>query len=163
MKAAAGSIGELAAEADLGNPAAGRTTVRTMPLSTCPQPGANVEPNETPEPKEPRVVLLWFRDCPNHHVARIMLRELLSELAPGAMINDVDATEAAIAERHRFPGSPTIRVDGRDVDPSFRDPGDYTPRCRLYWTAEGLRGVPERAWVEAALRASIERRHRPAR
>lgn len=86
-----------------------------------------------------------------------MLGELLTELAPGASVDDIDATDPAVAERHRFPGSPTIRVDGRDVDPSFKDPGDFTPRCRLYWTAEGLRGVPERAWVESALRESLER------
>lgn len=55
----------------------------------------------------------------------------------------------------RLPGSPTIRIDGRDVDPSYRDPVDYTPRCRLYRTSGGLRGLPERAWVGAALRASL--------
>jgi len=38
-----------------------------------------------------------------------------------------------VAEQLRFPGSPTIRVDGRDVQPGFEDPADYTSRCRLYW------------------------------
>lgn len=52
----------------------------------------------------------------------------------------------------RFPGSPTIRIDGRDVDPTYVDPGDYTPRCRLYRTSEGLRGLPECRWIEDALR-----------
>lgn len=108
---------------------------------------------ETPGP---RVELLWFQDCPNHPAARALLGELLAELAPETTVDDIDATDPAVAQRNRFPGSPTIRVDGRDVDPSFQDPGDYAPRCRLYWTAEGLRGLPERAWVEAALRASLE-------
>jgi hypothetical protein len=60
--------------------------------------------------------------------------------------------DAYVAAAWRFPGSPTIRIDGRDVDPSYADPGDYTPRCRIYWTADGLRGLPERGWVEEALR-----------
>jgi hypothetical protein len=51
----------------------------------------------------------------------------------------------------RFPGSPTIRVNGRDVDPGYVDPGNYTPRCRLYRTAAGLRGLPERTWIADAL------------
>lgn len=68
---------------------------------------------------------------------------------------DIDATDPSVARGHRFPGSPTIRVDGSDVDPSFQDPGDYTPRYRLYNTAAGLRGVAERSWVEAALRARV--------
>ena len=89
-----------------------------------------------------------------------MLREVLDELAPGTSIEDIDATMPMTAQRHRFPGSPTIRIDGRDVDPSFQDPGDYTPRCRLYWTTEGLRRLPDRAWVETALWTSLERHHR---
>lgn len=120
----------------------------------------SVVPRRTTEVPELRVELLWFRDCPNHPAARAMLHELLAELAPGTPVDDIDATDATVAERHRFPGSPTIRIDGRDVDPSFQDPGDYTPRCRLYWTADGVRGLPERAWVESAIRARLERRRR---
>ena len=106
----------------------------------------------------PRVELLWFRNCPNHSVARALLEEVLAALEPGTTIEDIDATDPIVAGRRRFPGSPTIRIDGRDVDPSYDDPGDYTPRCRLYRTADGLRGVPERTWIEAALRASLAER-----
>lgn len=97
------------------------------------------------------IELLWFQDCPNHEAARALLHEVVDRLAPGATIRDIDATDTAIATANRFPGSPTIRVDGHDVDPTYVDPGDYTPRCRLYWTSEGLRGLPERRWIEAAL------------
>jgi hypothetical protein len=101
------------------------------------------------------VELLWFAECPNHAAARRLLTNALAELAPGTVIDDVDATDPAVALIRRFPGSPTIRINGEDVDPSFRDPGDYTPRCRLYWTSDGLRGLPERAWIDAALRVAI--------
>lgn len=99
-----------------------------------------------------KVELLWFSDCPNHATARRMLQEVIADLVPGTPIHDLDATDPVVADRARFPGSPTIRVDGRDVDPSYVDPGDYTPRCRLYRTESGLRGLPERRWVEDALR-----------
>lgn len=100
----------------------------------------------------PRVELIWFSDCANHADARRMLREVIAEMAPGTPIVDLDASDADVAARLQFPGSPTIRVDGHDVDPSHVDPGDYTPRCRLYRTPNGLRGLPERSWIEAALR-----------
>ena len=97
------------------------------------------------------VELLWFSDCPNHAAARRMLEEVIAEAAPGTPIRDVDATDPVAAERVRFPGSPTIRVDGQDIDPTFVDSGDYTPRCRLYRTGSGLRGLPERGWIVNAL------------
>lgn len=108
----------------------------------------------------PQVDLLWFQDCPNHPAARGLLVELVGQLAPGTIVREIDATDPEIARRERFPGSPTIRVDGRDVDPSYRDPGDYTPRCRLYRTSGGLRGLPERAWIEDAILESLDRRSR---
>ncbi len=98
------------------------------------------------------VELLWFSDCPNHADARRMLAEVIGEVAPGTPIADIDASDPTVAAQLRFPGSPTIRVDGRDVEPGHADPGDYTPRCRLYRTASGLRGLPERGWIEDALR-----------
>lgn len=103
------------------------------------------------------VELLWFQGCANHPAARSMLAEVIAEVAPRTPIRDVDATDPVIAARLRFPGSPTIRVDGVDVDPGYVDPGDYTPRCRLYRTSAGLRGLPERRWIEGALRSTRSR------
>jgi len=78
------------------------------------------------------IELLWFADCTNQAAARSLLREVVAELAPGSTIRDIDATDPDVAREVHFPGSPTIRVDGRDVQPDFEDPGEYTPRCRLY-------------------------------
>jgi hypothetical protein len=102
-------------------------------------------------PRRGRVELLWFDDCPNRLAARDLLAEVIADVAPGTDIHEIDATDPAVASRLRFPGSPTIRVGGRDVDPAYVDGGDYTPRCRLYRTADGLRGLPERRWLEDAL------------
>lgn len=98
------------------------------------------------------IELLWFSDCPNHEAARALLREVVAELSPESAIRDIDATDPGVAEQLRFPGSPTIRVDGRDVQPGFEDPADYTPRCRLYRTEQGLTRIPPREWIESALR-----------
>ncbi|MEP6468237.1 MAG: hypothetical protein ABJC24_00540 [Chloroflexota bacterium] len=98
-----------------------------------------------------RVELLWFSECANRVAAREMLEDVVGRVAPGTPIKDVDASDPSVAAQVRFPGSPTIRIDGRDVDPSYVDSGDYTPRCRLYRTSAGLRGVPEPRWIEGAL------------
>ncbi len=98
-----------------------------------------------------RIEFLWFEGCPGYVPARALLDDVIAQLAPGTPVESIDASDPVVAQEHHFPGSPTIRVDGRDIDPDFRDTGDYTPRCRLYRTPDGLRGVPPRAWIEAAL------------
>ena len=99
-----------------------------------------------------RVEFLWFDGCPGHEPARALLDDVIAELAPGTLVESINASDPAVAQAHQFHGSPTIRVDGRDIDPDFRDTGDYTPRCRLFRTPDGLRGVPPREWIEAAPR-----------
>ena len=83
-----------------------------------------------------------------------MLLDVLGELGVDADFEDVDASDPVVARELRFPGSPTIRVDGVDIESGFEDPGDYTPRCRLYATPSGLKGTPERAWIEAVVGAN---------
>lgn len=73
------------------------------------------------------VEFLWFRDCANHAAVLQMLEDVIGEFAPGTPIKSIDATDPAVATAHRFPGSPTIRIDGRDVDPSFQDPPTTRP------------------------------------
>ena len=75
-----------------------------------------------------KVELLWFEGCVNHPSVRQMLEEVIAEVAPGVQVFDVDATDPTVAKRVRFPGSPAVRVDGRDVDPSHIDPAT-TPRA----------------------------------
>jgi hypothetical protein len=101
------------------------------------------------------VEFLWFDDCPNHRTARKLLRDVISDAGIEVEVQDLNLTDSALAEARRFPGSPTIRIDGTDVEPDFVDPGDYTPRCRLYPTEDGLSGVPKRAWIESAVHAAI--------
>ena len=102
-----------------------------------------------------KVQFLWFSDCPNHEAARSMLLAVLKKSGIDTEFADIDATDPDVAAELRFPGSPTIRVEGVDIEPGFADPGDYTPRCRLYATEQGLRGVPKREWIDAALKRAL--------
>jgi len=54
------------------------------------------------------------------------------------------------ARRLRYPGSPTIRVDGEDLFP-VPDRTEYALGCRMYATAEGLKGSPTAMMLRAAL------------
>jgi hypothetical protein len=83
------------------------------------------------------VELLYWSGCPSRPQALADLREAMSELGldPGAVtVREVDSDEQARAEG--FVGSPTIRVDGRDIQPPPEDePTGLT--CRIYRRRDG--------------------------
>ena len=102
------------------------------------------------------IQLLWFEDCPNHEPAKKMLAEVLHELGVTEPIERIEVPDVETGGKVRFPGSPTIRINGSDIEPGWESSGDYTPRCRLYMTSEGLRGPPERGWVKRAVELANE-------
>jgi hypothetical protein len=102
-----------------------------------------------------QVELLWWEGCPSTDEALADLREEMAALGldPDRIeIREVD-TEAE-AERHAFVGSPTIRVDGRDVQPPANEPTGLT--CRVYRLRDGrISAVPDREDVREALAEAI--------
>jgi hypothetical protein len=102
-----------------------------------------------------RVELLWFQECPNHEDARHLLREVLRENGLPDSFDDIDATDPGKAEEVRFAGSPSIRINGVDVEPGFEEPGDYAPTCRVYRVAGRLQVTPAREWIVAAIESAM--------
>jgi hypothetical protein len=99
---------------------------------------------------EPTLVeLLYFDGCPGiERVAPVVAP--LAEAAGARVIRKRVETQNE-AEALRFLGSPTVRVDGVDVEPGAEQRNDYGLKCRLYQTAAGLAGIPEEDWVREAL------------
>jgi hypothetical protein len=106
----------------------------------------------------PRVELLFWAGCPSHPRALADLRAALAEL--GADPDAVEVREVRTdgdAAREGFVGSPTIRVDGADVQPPADEPVGLT--CRVYRTRDGgISPVPDPDDVRAALRRALTRR-----
>ncbi len=95
---------------------------------------------------------LWYFDgCPSHEAFVPRLRELLDRAGVDAPVQQRRVQSDEEAQHERFLGSPTLRVDGVDVDPGAGEQTDFGLRCRLYPTADGLRGAPPDEWVLAAL------------
>ena len=102
-----------------------------------------------------QIELLYFDGCPSHEAFLPRLRELLERAGVEAPIAQRRIESDATAQAERFLGSPTLRVDGVDVDPGAAARDDYGLKCRLYPTADGLRGTPPDDWVlEAVGRAT---------
>ncbi len=95
--------------------------------------------------------ILYFDGCPTYLGAETTLREVLSEEGIGAGVKTVAVNTDEEAQELRFPGSPTIRVDGRDLFPA-PERGDWRLGCRVYATPEGLKGSPTAAMLREALK-----------
>ncbi len=98
-----------------------------------------------------RIELLYFDGCPNHEALLPRLRELLAQSGVPAEIDLRRIADEGAAQRDRFLGSPTVRVDGHDVEPDAELRTDYGIKCRLYRTASGLSGQPPQECLQAAL------------
>ena len=102
----------------------------------------------------PTVEFLWWRGCPSWERALAELRAEMrvAGLDPGSVEVREVATERA-ADREGFIGSPTIRVNGRDVDPPSGEPAGLA--CRVYRLRDGRASpLPDRADLREALAAA---------
>jgi hypothetical protein len=100
----------------------------------------------------PTVELLYFKGCPNVEAARALVQRVAADvgITPDLRLVGVTPNDA---ERLRFLGSPSVRVNGRDVEPGADERTTFVFACRVYETPLGLSGQPAREWVRAALRA----------
>ena len=105
--------------------------------------------------------MLTTPGCPHRAGAITLAERVCAELGSNAEIRVIDIPDQQAAEAARFLGSPTIRVDGRDVEPDADRCVEYICSCRLYQGQHSLRPLPEEAWVRRALQNAQDRRHKP--
>lgn len=130
-----------------------------MPPRTPPHPSTRAEPVSA-RPQSPRaftVQILTVADCPNRDAAIALVERVARTLGLEPELELLEVADTESAARLRFLGSPTIRIDGRDVEPGAEQPSGYAPACRIYRTSAGVRGLPEEAWVRDALLAQTRR------
>ena len=82
-----------------------------------------------------KVELLWWEGCPSYPETLDDLKRVLAEEGVDAEVDllEVESDEQARAER--FPGSPTVRLDG--VDAIAAEQGPFSLTCRVYRMRDG--------------------------
>ena len=98
-----------------------------------------------------RIELLYFDGCPNHEAFMPQLRTLLDEAGIDEEVHLVRVESEDEAQAVGFLGSPSLRLDGKDVEPGAAERSDFGLKCRLYQTPVGLSGTPPQELVLAAL------------
>jgi hypothetical protein len=101
-----------------------------------------------------RVEILAREDCPNRGMALVVVERVIDETGVPAEIEVVEVASDEEAEAYRALGSPTVLVDGRDVDPApLYD--QYSADDRIYRTARGPCGWPQAEWIRDALLRAV--------
>ncbi len=102
-----------------------------------------------------KVEVLYFKGCPNHEPAVEQVRKALRNEGLAILVNEVEITDPEMAQRVGFLGSPSIRIDGIDVEPGAREIETFGFGCRTYSDDEGRRsGLPPVGLIQQAARES---------
>ena len=99
-----------------------------------------------------KIEVLYFDGCPNHKPAVERVQQLLGEEGVSAEVAEVNVSDESVAQKVGFLGSPSIRVNGLDVEPEARAARDYGMMCRTYAVNGRREGLPSRDMLRQAIR-----------
>jgi hypothetical protein len=98
-----------------------------------------------------KIEILYFEGCPNRAPAVERMEAVLKEESLSATISEVNVCDSTIAQELGFLGSPSIRVNGLDVEPEARSARDYGMMCRTYAVNGRREGLPSREVLRQAI------------
>uniref|UniRef100_A0A7V6CDT0 DUF2703 domain-containing protein n=1 Tax=Thermodesulfobacterium geofontis TaxID=1295609 RepID=A0A7V6CDT0_9BACT len=97
-----------------------------------------------------KIRFLYFKGCPHTEPALNLLKEVLKEKGIKEEIEIIEVNSEEDAIKYRFLGSPTIQINGLDIEKERRN--DFpTFGCRIYKTKDGYSGIPPKELIEKAI------------
>ena len=99
-----------------------------------------------------KIEVLYVPGCPNYQPTFERIQAVLVSEAVKAGIHGIAVTTEVEAKALSFPGSPTVRVNGEDVEP--QQTGVPSLACRLY---ENRSGIPSEELLRAAISGAKRR------
>jgi hypothetical protein len=98
-----------------------------------------------------RVEVLYVPNCPHHPTAVSQLKAVLRAEGIPAEIHEVAVTSTKAAQELKFRGSPTVKINGRDIAGESQDPESFALACRIYAGAKEA-GLPPIEMMRSAVR-----------
>ena len=102
-----------------------------------------------------KIELFFLRDCPNYLETRALLEDTLEKEGLAVPIEMVEVTTEKQAKELLFPGSPTIRLDGYDIDDDSAKTSEHGLRFRKY-KSPNPRGIATRAIISQGVKRLLE-------
>jgi hypothetical protein len=98
------------------------------------------------------IEFLYYDDCPGYPEALDILKEVLSEEHVKVEVNMIRVMNEDEAKRLKFIGSPTIRINGEDVEPGIEQSAEFRGHCRVYFYHEQVFEWPPKEMIREALK-----------
>lgn len=108
--------------------------------------------------KAPLVEILYTDECPFWKEAVKLVEEVNRELKAEATIKKVKIANEQDAKRLSFPGSPTIRINGVDIDPEAKETKSFIG-CRIYRYENHVYELPPKKMIKTAFQQAIKWQH----
>ncbi len=101
--------------------------------------------------RRPVIEVLYVQACPHYQGTLALVERVRAQLDVDVELRTTLIVDQAAADRAQFAGSPTVRVDGRDIEPGSEPAAKYLLGCRLYRLEHRFAAQPEERWVRDAL------------
>ena len=99
-----------------------------------------------------KVQVLAFEGCPNVDEALSNVRKAAEQEGIDASISQIEVDTPELAASSKFLGSPTVRVNGIDIEPGANLRTEYGLMCRTYRLGAEIMGAPPVTMIREAIR-----------
>ena len=97
-----------------------------------------------------KIEVLHVAECPGHPVAVRLVRDALAAAGIDAKIHEILVADERTARQLHFRGSPTIRINGRDVAEDPQQPEAFRLNCRWFFGTNET-GLPSSEMIQRAI------------
>lgn len=104
-----------------------------------------------------KICLLYFETCPSYQPALDNLKTVLAEEGLTTPVEMVPVTSPEEARRLNFLGSPTIQIDGVDLEGADAVKAGVGYGCRVYWDGQQMRGWPSKKRIRSGLNQLLKK------
>ncbi len=101
-----------------------------------------------------KIELLYFDGCRNYPTVLRYLQEILREKNLDIPVEMVEIKSDDEAIKHRFTGSPTVKINGRDIVPQESE--DFSMGCRMYLDGDEITELPGKKTLRHAIEQAIQ-------
>lgn len=104
-----------------------------------------------------KIEVLYIADCPNHRTAVERVQGVLRAAGIDNTVTEVEILNTIEAEKWKFIGSPTVRINGVDIEPEARTVRHFGLGCRSYAENGHRSGAPSAELIWRALQESQDK------